>query len=176
MRVLRKLFLALCTAIASSAAVGATIDASPENYRDLVRRLTPGDVLQLRAGRYEHGLTVHDLHGAPERPIVIRGPREGDPALFPGRENRNTISIVSSSYVEIHDLVLDGRGLEVAGVRAERRDTLVHHIMLENLTIVGHGPEQPTVGISTAAPAAYWTIRNNLIVGAGTGLYLGGSD
>jgi hypothetical protein len=41
---------------------------------------------------------------------------------------------------------------------------------------VGHGPEQQTVGISTAAPAAYWIIRNNIIVGAGTGLYLGGSD
>jgi len=52
----------------------------------------------------------------------------------------------------------------------------VHHIVLENLTIIGHGPEQQTVGISTQAPAAFWTIRNNIIVGAGTGLYLGGSD
>jgi len=166
-------FLAL---IAGSTATAATIEANPQNYRALVRGLAAGDVLELRAGRYEQGLTIHDLHGAPGRPIVVRGPKEGEPALFPGRENRNTVSIVASSYVEIRNLVLDGRGLEVAGVRAERRDALVHHITIENLIIVGHGPEQQTVGISTAAPAAYWTIRNNVIVGAGTGLYLGGSD
>ncbi len=61
-------------------------------------------------------------------------------------------------------------------MRVDRRSRAVHHITLENLLIVRHGPEQQTVGIAFGAPAAFVTIRNNVIVGAGTGMYLGGSD
>src|SRR5690606_1857906 len=58
----------------------------------------------------------------------------------------------------------------------EHGRALIHHITLEGLTIVGHGESQGIIGISTKAPAAFWTIRNNLIIGAGTGMYLGDSD
>lgn len=157
-------------------AVGATYHANPATYSRLVPLLMPGDVLELEAGRYEDGLMVRDLHGAPGQPIVIRGPRDGAPAIFAGREGRNTVSIANASYVEFRNLVLDGRGLEVDAVRLDRRSAVAHHITLESLTIVRHGPEQQTVGIATSAPAYFWTIRDNVIVGSGTGLYLGNPD
>src|SRR5690606_9684365 len=73
-------------------------------------------------------------------------------------------------------LKLDGRNLPVDAVKAEHGRALVHHIVLEDLLIVGHGESQNIIGISTKAPAAFWTIRNNLIIGAGNGMYLGDSD
>jgi hypothetical protein len=161
---------------AAQCALSDTISGSPETYTSLVRKLRAGDVLRLAPGRYEHGLRLHDLHGAAGNPIVIEGATGNAPTVFIGRPGHNTVSLVNASHIVIRSLVLDGGGLEVDAVRAERRETLVHHIGLENLTIVRHGPEQQTVGISTAAPAAFWTIRNNVIVGAGTGLYLGNPD
>jgi hypothetical protein len=41
---------------------------------------------------------------------------------------------------------------------------------------VRHGVDQGVIGISTKCPTAHWVIRNNLIIGAGTGMYLGNSD
>lgn len=154
----------------------ATIHANPETYVRLVRALRPGDVLQLDRGRYEHGLRIRDLHGAPGRPILIYGPRDGPPAVFEAREDRDTVTILNASYLVIRHLVFDGRGLEVDAVRTDRRSTVLHHITLENLTIVRHGPQQQTVGIATSAPASFWSIRGNVIIGAGTGLYLGNPD
>ena len=176
MKIAQPICLATMLAAASHAAMPATLDADPETYRPIVRQLRPGDVLRLQPGRYDHGLRLHDLHGAPGEPIVIEGSAGSAPTVFIGRVGRNTVSLVNASHIEIRNLVLDGGGLEVDAVRAERRNTLVHHIVLENLTIVRHGPEQQTVAISTAAPTAFWTIRNNVIVGAGTGLYLGNPD
>ena len=71
---------------------------------------------------------------------------------------------------------LDGRGLPVDAVKAERGGQYVHHITIERLTIVNHDSQQSIVGISTKSPAWGWIIRDNVIVGAGTGIYLGDSD
>src|SRR5262249_150356 len=51
-----------------------------------------------------------------------------------------------------------------------------HHITLDGLTIFGYGANQQKVGISTKCPAWGWVIRNNVIKGSGTGMYLGNSD
>jgi hypothetical protein len=61
-------------------------------------------------------------------------------------------------------------------VRAEGHADWAHHITLDHLTIRGHGPDQQTVGIASFCPAWSWVIRNNVIIGAGTGMYLGQSD
>lgn len=155
---------------------GATRHADPGNYAELVRTLGPGDTLQLAPGRYVDGLRIRELHGQPGSPVVIEGPANGAPAVFEGRAGQDTVSIRNASHLIVRNLVLDGQGLEVDGVRVDRRSRAVHHITLENLLIVRHGPEQQTVGIAFGAPAAFVTIRNNVIVGAGTGMYLGGSD
>jgi len=152
------------------------ISANPASYHALVHTLKPGDRLQLAAGDYMNGLPVHQLIGLPQLPIVIAGPVAPARAVFHARSGANTVSIVDSAYVEIRDLVLDGDNLPVDGVRAEGHSHFAHHITLTNLLIQGHGNNQQTVGISTKCPAWGWVIRDNMILGAGTGMYLGNSD
>jgi hypothetical protein len=161
---------------ASPAAAASTYEASPDTYRRLVRTLRAGDTLALAAGEYREGLPLLNLSGEPDRPITISGPTSGPPAVFIARAEHNTVSIVDSHHVVVRNLVLDGRGLPVDGVKAEGHAHWAHHITLENLVIRGHGNNQQNVGISTKCPAWSWVIRGNTIVGAGTGIYLGNSD
>jgi hypothetical protein len=152
--------------------------AGPDDYLQVIPTLQPGDTLSLRAGVYDGGLTIRDLHGAPDRPIVIRGPHatNGERAVFAATNGRNTVSLAAASYIIIGNLWLDGQHAEADAVKAEGGSLPVHDITLERLTIVGHDRGQDIVGISTKCPAWRWVIRDNVIVGAGTGMYLGNSD
>ncbi len=152
------------------------IFGSPDNYLSLLRQLGPGDTLALAPGVYRDTLPLHGMLGEPGRPITIRGPSGDEPARFLGRNGRNTVSLKDSAYLEVRDLTLDGQGLEVDGVKAEGPSKFVHHITLSGLAIVNHGFDQGTVGISSHCPAWGWVIRNNVIDGAGTGMYLGRPD
>lgn len=160
----------------TSHAHSAEYRATPKTYAKIVRALRAGDRLLLGPGDYLAGLPLHSLHGTRERPIRIgaRDPRHRP--RFLGRAGRNTVSIVDSEYVEIADLELDGLGKAVDAVKAEGHARFAHHITLRNLRIVGHGVDQQIVGISTKCPTWGWVIRDNVIVGAGTGMYLGDSD
>jgi hypothetical protein len=149
---------------------------TPSNYRGLLKALKPGDHLQLTPGDYKEGLPVHHLHGTPEAQIMISGPKEKNRAIFLARLDRNTISILNSSYVVLRDLDIEGNNLPVDGVKCEGHADWAHHITLEGLRVRGHGNNQQIVAISTKCPAWNWIIRNNIIEGAGTGLYLGNSD
>lgn len=153
-----------------------TYRANPDDYLVILKRLQPGDHLLLASGEYRNGLPLHRLNGEAGKPIVLSGPASGDPAVLLGRRGANTISIIESSHLTVRDMVLDGRGLQVDGVKAEGRSAWAHHITLENLRIINHHADQQIVGISTQCPAWGWVIRGNTIVGAGTGMYLGGSD
>jgi hypothetical protein len=170
------LILLLAAMGAALAVCAAEYRADPDNYRALLPKLTAGDTLVLAPGRYLHGLPVHRLVGLPGKPIVISGPRSQPYAHFIARPDANTVTILNSAYVEIRNLDLDGKGHTVAAVRAEGHADWTHHITLENLNIHDHGPNQAAVGISSFCPSWGWVIRNNVIVGAGTGMYLGGSD
>ena len=156
----------------------AQIVANPDTYRALVPSLRPGDELLLEPGIYRHGLTLHGLHGTADRPIRIRGPVKGAAAVLLARRGSNTISLINTAHVQIAGLVLDGLDLEVDAVKAEgsKQCSHVHHITLEDLFIVRHGADQQIVAISSMCPAWAWVIRRNIIVGAGTGLYLGRPD
>src|SRR5438132_1024017 len=67
--------------------------------------------------------------------------------------------------------------LMVVGVAAaEGSSRPVHHITLEKLRIINYDNDQGAIAISTKCPAWGWIIRDNDIIGAGTGLYLGDSD
>jgi hypothetical protein len=147
---------------------------NPKNYRDLLRQLRAGDTLILEPGIYDEpheygGLPIFKLNGEPGKPIVITGPDSDPRPVFPAESNRNTIRIANSSYIVIRNLELDGRQLDVDGVRSQ---DVSHHILLENLLIKDHA----NVGISTKAAAWDWTIRGCVILRAGTGMYLGNSD
>ena len=155
---------------------GAEYRATPLNYLAILQDLRPGDTLELAPGDYDRGLPLHGLVGAPGSPIVIRGPEGRPTARFTARRDAHTVSIMNSAWVEIHHLELDGLGFPVSAVRAEAHSNWAHHITLNGLTITGHGGDQSISGISTFCPVWGWTIRNNMIVGAGTGMYLGNSD
>jgi hypothetical protein len=152
------------------------LPANPANYLAVLAGAGPGDPLQLAAGTYPQGLPFTNRNGQPNRCIVVEGPVDGPPARFTGSDGFNTVSFRNSSYIAVRNLDLDGLGLAGDGVKAEGDAQWSHHITVENLHLVGYGAEQGRVGISTKHPAWNWVIRRNVIVGAGTGLYLGNSD
>ncbi len=160
----------------ASASSGTTYIENPESYRARLDTLKPGDHLQLLPGEYHHGLPLHHLYGTEKARITISGPLNAPHAVFIGRTGQNTISITNSSYITIRNLSLDGRNLPVDGVKCGGHASWAHHITLDGLRIYGHNNNQQTVGISTKCTAWHWIIRNNVITGAGTGLYLGNSD
>lgn len=155
----------------------ADLQANPSNYRAMLRGLKPGDRLTLEAGVYRDGLPLHNLKGSAEQPIRIAAAK-GAAVEFVGRAGHNTVSLSNTAHVQISGLAINGDNLAVGAVKAEGHKACVsvHHIVLEDLLIVGHGVDQQIVGISSFCPAWNWIIRRNLIVGAGTGLYLGNSD
>jgi hypothetical protein len=168
--------LAFALLIWSGCSEAQRYQATPESYLQELRLLAPGDTLQLSPGTYRDGLTVHDLQGHPDQPIIITGPENGAAATLLAQQGTNTISLADAAYIVIRNLTLNGRNLPVDGVKAEGYSRFAHHIILENLHIIGHGNNQQTVGISTKCPSWGWIIRGNVIEGAGTGMYLGNSD
>lgn len=160
----------------SGSAHARIVHATPDDYRKKLATLKPGDTLQLSAGEYRRGLPIHRLAGTAAAPIVVRGPANGDVAVFVARPNANTVSILDASHVHIRDITIDGRNIAVDAVKAEGHARYAHHITLERLTIVNHGANQQIVAISTKCPAWGWIVRGNRIVGAGTGMYFGNSD
>ena len=95
-----------------------------------------------------------------------------------GETGHNTVEILNSSYVSIENLHIDSRGIPGAfGISAMGHDeNVTHHIRIDGNTLVGENSGQQTDGISTKTPTWGWIIRNNRILGAGTGVYLGDSD
>lgn len=149
---------------------------TPSDYLSKLRKLVPGDVLELSSGEYRSGLPIHGVVGLSDKPILVQGPKSRPWARFVARPGAHTVSIVNSAHVIIRNLELDGQGLAVSGVRAEGHSDWAHNITLENLFIHGHGRSQSVSGISTFCPTWDWQIRGNTILGAGTGIYLGQSD
>ncbi|MEA3639830.1 MAG: right-handed parallel beta-helix repeat-containing protein [Lamprobacter sp.] len=152
------------------------IEAGPNDYRESLRQLGPGDHLRLASGIYQRGLLLRGTAGAPGRPVIIEGPAEGPPALFEGRDRGITVSLIDVAHVIIRNLYLDGRGARGHAIVAEGRGRFAHDVTLENLTITGFDAAQAFNGISTKTPAWNWVIRDNQIQGVGTGMYLGNSD
>jgi hypothetical protein len=153
------------------------ITADPGTYTGYLQGLLPGDTLLLAAGRYRNNLTLKNLNGTAEAPIVITGSMPLCSAVFEAQSCCNTVSITMCSYLVIRNLGLSGGGVDVDAVKGEgTAGNWAHHITLEYLDITGYGNDQQDVGISTKCHAWKWVIRHNRIVGAGTGLYLGNSD
>ena len=71
--------------VASAADAQTLHRAGPENYRERLALLRPGDTLVLAAREYRAGLPLHNLSGTPGRPITISGPARGAPAGFLAR-------------------------------------------------------------------------------------------
>src|SRR2546430_1974234 len=97
--------------VVSTDASPTVYNANPENYRNLLVLLQPGDTLSLVSGTYTRGLPIHNLNGSDTAPITIMGPFLGARAIFAAQSCCNTVSIADSSYVRILNLQLDGRDL-----------------------------------------------------------------
>ncbi len=166
----------LCLLLLTGAARAADYPAGPEDYRDYLPRLAPGDRLLLHSGDYTRGLPLSELEGTAGQPIVIEGPLQGPRARFLARPGANTVSLVNVQYLTIRNLELDGRNLPVDAVKAEGHSRFAHYVTLENLYIHDHAASQQNVGISTKCPAYGWIVRGNRIERVGTGMYFGNSD
>ena len=59
----------------------ATLEATPSNYRKVLRSLKPGDTMVLAPGIYTHGIALANVHGTADHRITVRGPNDGS-ALF----------------------------------------------------------------------------------------------
>ena len=122
----------------SGAALATELFAGPEDYRQVVRQLHPGDVLTLRPGVYVEGLDVKGLVGKVDAMIVIRGGGDPGSVTFVANLDRNTISIGDTAFVRIANLDLAGRGAPVDAVKAEGTAHFAHDIVLEGLRISGY--------------------------------------
>lgn len=168
--------LLLASATVDSAWAQRMIDASPQNYRQAIRNLKPGDTLRLAPGNYDRGLPLRSLSGTATAPITITGPETGRPAVLLGQNGQITISLIDVSHLVIRKITLNGQGARAHAIVAEGRGSFAHHITLEHLAITGYNASQAFNGISTKAPAWNWVIRDNLISNVGTGIYLGNSN
>jgi hypothetical protein len=167
--------------IFTSQAAGAQniISATPADYLGKLRNLRAGDTLLLEPGTYDDpsdapGLPFFNIHGEPDKPIVVTGPDSGPRPVILGRSTHNTVRFDNASYIVVKNIEIDGRDRGGDGIKAQG---VAHHITLENILIRGVGDVRSTNGISTnGAPTWNWVIRRNIIVRAGTGMYLGNSD
>jgi hypothetical protein len=161
-----------------NASAALAVDADPATLGSVLPTLQAGDTLNLAPGTYTQSLNVSNLQGTEAAWITITGPASGPPAVFEGNACCNTVEITNSSYVAIKSITVDGKGINgVFGVSAKgSSNNMVHHITIEGCTFVGQNGSQQTVAISTKTPTWGWTIRGNVIDGAGTGLYLGNSN
>ncbi len=149
--------------------------ANPLNYLNFINGLIPGDTLHLEPGNYLNNLKLNNLNGTEQQAIVIEGTDFS--SQFFAQACCNTVSISKCSYLILKDFSINGNGVEVDGIKAEGTiGNFAHHITIENLLILNHSVDQQVVGISTKCPAWNWIIRNNLIIGGGTGMYLGNSN
>jgi hypothetical protein len=170
-------FAVVVWAITAQPAMAADVKADPSNYHNLLAELKPGDTMILAPGQYGP-LTIKGINGTADAWITITGPTSGEPALIAGEPDSNTVEIVNSSFVAIEHLRINSRGIPGAfGISAKGGgQNRTHDIRIEGNILVGQNGSQQTDGISTKIPTWGWIIRNNQILQAGTGIYLGNSD
>lgn len=155
---------------------GRTLEAGPGDYRDVLTTLMPGDTLRLSPGTYTRGLPLR-TSGSEGACIVIEAFDPSDRPLFEGSDSFNIVAVHGASWIKVRGLDIDGLGRGGFGVASQGgTDMPTHHVVIEDLSMVGLGGDQQIVGVSTKSPAWDWVIRGNRITGAGTGLYLGNSD
>ncbi|MFK7988029.1 MAG: hypothetical protein AB8I08_18560 [Sandaracinaceae bacterium] len=155
---------------------GRTLEAGPSDYRDVLSTLAAGDTLRLQPGTYTRGLPLR-TSGADGQCIVIEPLDLNDRPRFEGSDAFNIVAVHGASWIKVRGLDIDGLGRAGFGVASQGgTDQPTHHIVIEDLTMVGLGANQQITGVSTKSPAWDWVIRGNRITGAGTGMYLGNSD
>jgi hypothetical protein len=108
----------------------------------------PGDEFVLKSGVYSGGIWLQQLHGARDRPIVIRSEKPDNPAvILGGQEN---LKLSSCSWIVIDGLhLIDSydNGLNIDDVARGAQVERSHHIVLRNLVVKDSGYELNSDGL-----------------------------
>src|SRR5438552_5767151 len=78
----------------SNGAFAATV-VGPGSYLSVIAHAQPGAVIKLRPGVYTEGLSIRELNGTADKPIVIEAADRLQPPRFFARPDKNTVSIVN---------------------------------------------------------------------------------
>ncbi len=114
--------------------------ADSSAFRRAVQGLTPGTVLLLEPGTYEGGVSLRDVAGTEQAPIVIQGADPNHPPIF--RNGGTALHLSDCRYVTLRSIRVEGfpgNGINVDD--GGSFETPAHHIVLENLTILETGPK-----------------------------------
>ena len=102
-----------------------------------LRKARPGTTILLEPGDYAGGLLVENLHGEPDRPIVIASARRSRPAVIRG--GTSGLQLIRPRHVALLHLKLvgaSGNGLNIDdGGRAEApaRDIHLHGLVVQDI-------------------------------------------
>ena len=114
--------------------------ADSAGLRKAMAQLVPGTVLLLEPGVYEGGVSVRDVAGTEEAPIVIQGADPNRPPVF--RKGGTALQFSDCRYLTLRNIRVEGfpgNGINVDD--GGSFETPAHHITLENLTILETGPK-----------------------------------
>lgn len=113
---------------------------SPDDYREQIRHLQPGDRLLLEPGDYRQGLPLHNLSGRIDHPIIVEAANPLALPRFIARPGDNTVSLINVRYLVLRYLELDGRNVRVDAIKAEGHSRFADFITLEHLFIAYFAP------------------------------------
>ncbi len=123
-----------CTARAADVTV-----RDSQGLRQAIAQAEPDTRILLAPGEYEGGMFFGNVHGEPDRPIVIAAADPDDPPTVRG--GANAFHFADASHLELHDLRITGtsaNGLNIDD--GGTFDTAAHHIVLRRLTVTDVGP------------------------------------
>lgn len=106
--------------------------------RSSIENATPGTTITLASGYYNRGFSLANLHGEPNKPIIITGSDPDNPPVFEG--HGEGLKISSCSYVKFKDIIFNG--FTTNGVNVDdsgKIDQPSHHLIFENISILNIG-------------------------------------
>lgn len=131
------LFTATLLLITAFSAIASSQTLAVSTYAELKKALAqvgPGITIEVAPGIYEGGISLNDVHGTVEAPIIITGADPANPPVFTSTGEGAKLS--RCSYVKLSHLVFQGtsqNGINIDdGGKAE---TPSHHLLLENLEV-----------------------------------------
>lgn len=105
-----------------------------------LKQLQPGTLIEVAPGHYNRGFYLKNVHGTPERPIVIRAADPVTPPAFKGLGEG--VKLSNCSYIKLSNLVFTG--FPTNGVNIDDGGNVAtpsHHIILQNLVVREIGPK-----------------------------------
>ena len=117
-----------------------------DELRRAIQQARPGTTILLAPGTYRGGLTLRNLQGTAQQPIVIAAADATNRPIIKG--GNSCLHLTDPTHVELRHLVLTGA--RVNGLNIDdggSYDTPAHHIVLHNLHIHDVGADRNHDGI-----------------------------